>query len=138
MINFNQRQRLLLSLLVINVIATGLHYADNFFAFPDYPAPAWMLPRQVYEAWLVLTPFAIVGYILYTKGLFWIAYLCLGVYSLTSLGGVAHYFCGSIANFSLKMHTFIWLEELAGYSLVGFVVWSALLLREWRREKDLL
>ena len=77
--NFNQRQKLLLAVPIVNVIATGLHYSDNFLAFQRYPAPIWMLPHQVYQAWLVLTPFAIGGYILYTRRFFWLAYLCLGI-----------------------------------------------------------
>lgn len=137
MLDFNQRQRLLLALLILNVIATGVHYADNFFAFSNYPAPTWMLPKQVYEAWLALTPFALVGGIFYSKKRFWSAYVCLGLYSLTSVGGVAHYLFGSFAHFSWKMHTFIWAEELAGYSLIGFIAWSALLLKEWQHEKNL-
>lgn len=136
--NDYNRRRLLLILLGINVVATGLHYTDNFLAFSRYPAPAWMLPHQVYQAWLVLTPFAIVGYILYTRRVFLPAYLCLGIYSLTSLGGVAHYLFGNLASFSLKMHSLIWFEQVAGYSLVGFLIGSALILQEWRREKDLL
>ncbi len=37
---FTQRQRLLLALLLANVMATVLHFTDNYFAFSSYPAPA--------------------------------------------------------------------------------------------------
>jgi hypothetical protein len=133
-LNRRQRQTLLLSLLVINVVATFLHYADNFFFFDRYPAPTSMHPDHVYIAWLILTPFAVAGYIQYVRQKFWLAYVFLALYSLTSLGGVAHYFFGFVSMFSLKMHALIWFEELAGYSLVGFMVWSGFILKEWRRE----
>lgn len=128
------RQTLLLSLLAINVVATIVHYTDNFFFFDQYPAPPSMHPHQVYIAWLLLTPFAVAGYVQYVRQAFWSAYLCLCLYSVTSLGGIAHYFFGSVSVFSLKMHALIWFEQLAGYALLGFIVWSAFILQEWRRE----
>lgn len=134
-IDQKHRQTLLLSLLAINVVATLLHYADNFFFFERYPAPTWMHPHHVYIAWLILTPFAVAGYVQYVRQAFWSAYLCLCLYSVTSLGGSAHYFFGSVSTFSLKMHGLIWFEELVGYALVGFIVWSGFILKEWRRDK---
>ena len=130
-----QRQILLLLILGVNLLATILHYTDNFFFFDRYPAPVWMQPHHVYTAWLVLAPFALVGYMLYTKRVFWAAYLCLGIFSLASIGGVGHYFFGAIATFSAKMHALIWFEELTGYALIGFSIWSGVILKEWRQEK---
>lgn len=134
-IDQNYRRILLLSLLALNVVATIFHYADNFFLFERYPAPTWMHPHQVYMAWLLLTPFAIAGYVQYVRQAFWSAYLSLCLYLMTSLGGVAHYFFGSLSTFSLKMHSLIWFEELAGYALLGFIIWSGFILKEWRQEK---
>ncbi len=132
----NRQKLLLLSILVINLFATMLHYTDNFIFFDRYPAPVWMQPYHVYITWLGLAPFALVGYVLYTKRVFWSAYLCLGVFALTSIGGVGHYFFGAIATFSAKMHALIWFEELTGYALIGFLIWSGLILKESRQEKS--
>lgn len=134
-IDQKRRQILLLSLLSLNVVATILHFADNFFFFDRYPAPVGMHPHHVYIAWLLLTPLAVAGYVQYIRQAFRSAYLCLCLYSMTSLGGVAHYFFGSVSTFSLKMHVLIWFEELAGYALLGFIVWSGFILKEWRQEK---
>jgi hypothetical protein len=131
----NQRQTWLLIGLTINVVATILHYTDNFLFFAKYPAPVWMHPNHVWIAWLILVPFVVVGCIQYAKSNFWIAYFCLCVWALTSVGGIAHYFFGSMSDFSLKMHIFIWFEELTGLALLGFVFWSCLILQEWRTEK---
>jgi hypothetical protein len=133
----NQRHIGLMILLIVNLSATILHYIDNFRFFDKYPAPVWMQPHHVYTAWLMLAPFSVVGYFLYTKRNFWAAYLCLFIYSLTSVGGIAHYFFGSIADFSTKMHIFIWFEELTGWMLLGFILWSSLILKEWRDQTTL-
>ncbi|NJK66735.1 MAG: hypothetical protein HC789_15170 [Microcoleus sp. CSU_2_2] len=121
--------------LTINLVATILHYTDNFIFFTNYPAPAGMHPQHIWIAWLILVPFAVIGYIQYAKGNFWVAYSCLCVWALTSVGGIAHYFFGSMSDFSLKMHIFIWFEEVTGLALLGFVFWSCLILREWRKER---
>lgn len=131
----NPRQTWLLIGLSMNLVATILHYTDNFIFFADYPAPVWMHSHQVWIAWLILAPFAVVGYIQYAKGNFWVAYLCLCVWAVTSVGGIAHYFFGSLSAFSVKMHIFIWFEELTGWMLLGFIFWSCLILKEWRKEK---
>jgi hypothetical protein len=131
----NQRQTLLLIGLTLNLVATILHYTDNFIFFSKYPAPVWMHPHQVWIAWLILAPFAVVGYIQYTKGNYWAAYLCLCVWAVTSIGGIGHYFFGSLSAFSVKMHIFIWFEELTGWMLLGFIFWSGLILKEWRKDQ---
>ena len=73
----NHPRNWLFGLLIINVVSTILHYTDNFIFFNRYSAPSWMNMHHVYLAWLVLTPFAIVGYIFYTRQKYWLAYLCL-------------------------------------------------------------
>lgn len=129
----NQSQTYLLILLAISIIATILHYTDNFIFFQKYPAPTWMYPHHVYIAWLILTPLGVAGYILYTKCAFWAAYLCLCIYSITSIGGLGHYLFAPMSDFSLKMNALIWLEAIAGTALLGFTIYSGLLLQEWRK-----
>jgi hypothetical protein len=130
-----QRQIVLLVLLAINLVSTILHYTDNFFAFAKYPAPAWMTPASVYIAWLILTPFGLMGYLLYTSGFFLAAYLCLGIYALTSTASPGHYLFPAAEVFSLKMHFFIWFDAIAGLLLIGFTIWSGLFLREWQQKQ---
>ena len=131
----NQRQTWLLIGLTLNLVATILHYTDNFIFFAKYPAPVWMQPHQVWIAWLILAPFAVAGCIQYAKENYLAAYLCLCVWALTSVGGIAHYFFGSLSAFSVKMHVFIWFEELTGWMLLGFIFWSGLILKEWRKDQ---
>ncbi|NJR21666.1 MAG: hypothetical protein HC786_05550 [Richelia sp. CSU_2_1] len=121
--------------LTLNSIATILHYTDNFIFFVKYPAPEWMHPHHVWIAWLILVPFVVVGFIQYAKGNFWIAYFCLCVWAITSVGGIAHYFFGSLSDFSVKMHVFIWFEEVTGWMLLSFIFWSGFILQEWRKNE---
>ena len=133
MSNKNQQQRWLLGLLILNVVSTILHYTDNFISFDSYPAPNWMNPNHVYLAWILLIPFAIVGYVLYKKQNYWLAYFCLFIYSNAGAGSMGHYFYGSMRNMSLIMNTSIILDVVAGISLDLFLFWSAFIAKEWRK-----
>jgi hypothetical protein len=130
------RHTLLLILLIINVVSTSLHYTDNFLNNDKYPEPAWITPNGVYISWIVLTLFGVAGYLLYVKNAFWIAYLCLGIYSITGISSTAHYFFPATEPFSLKMNVLIWFDAIAGTSLLIFTLWSALLLQEWQKKYE--
>lgn len=128
----NNPRNWLFGLLIINVISTILHYSDNFIFFDRYPAPSWMNMHHVYIAWLLLTPFAIVGYVFYTRQKYWLAYLFLFIYSNTGAASMGHYFYGSMMNMSWKMNTSIVIDVIAGISLDLFLFWSAFISVEWR------
>lgn len=127
------RQIGLLIVLALNVVSTMFHYTDNALFLNQYPGPEWFTPAVVLIAWFTMTPFGLVGYWLYTKELFWAAYLCLSFYSITSVASPGHYLFPAIAPFSLKMHTLIWFDALAGLALISFILWSGLFLKEWRK-----
>ena len=129
----NQRPTLLLVLLIIGVVTTILHYTDNFLFFDNYPLPTWITKASVYLAWLILTPFGIVGYWLYKQRLFWAAYLCLCIYSITGVSSLGHYFYTSMTELSVKMNTLIWLDAISGTALLSFILWSGLVLKEWQK-----
>ncbi|MEM9541434.1 MAG: hypothetical protein AAGA60_18290 [Cyanobacteria bacterium P01_E01_bin.42] len=126
--------RWLLAILALNILSTIFHYTDNFLFFDRYPAPHWMNIHHVYIAWLILTPWAILGYIWYVKKRYWPAYGSLGLYSLTSTGSFGHYFYGSPAALSGKINLSICLDGLAGLSLIAFLLWSAFLQQEGRQQ----
>ena len=87
--------------------------------------------HHVYIAWLLLTPFAIIGYFLYIKQKYWLAYLCLFIYSDAGAGSMGHYFYVSIADMSWQMNASIALDVIAGISLDLFLFWSAFIAKEW-------
>jgi hypothetical protein len=127
-------QTLLLSLLIVNAISTILHYTDNFVFYEKYPQPTWITPDGIYLAWIVLTILGIFGYVFYARDAFWTAYLCLGIYSITGISSPAHYFYPAHHVFSQKMHFLIWTDAIAGISLLFFILWSALIAREWQEK----
>lgn len=127
-----KRQFLLKLLLIASIISTAIHFTDNYRFIHLYPQPAWITAPSIYQFWIVLTVVGIVGYWLYKFRKFWLAYLCLTLYLLTGLASPGHYLYGSLSQFSLKMHLFIWTDGLTGLAVLGFVLWSSLLLKEWR------
>lgn len=126
------RQELLKFILIISIISTAIHFIDNYRFVEHYPQPSWVTAPSIYQSWIILTLIGIAGYWLYKSRRFWLAYFCLIIYSLTGLASPGHYLYGSLSQFSLKMHLFIWTDGLVGLAMLGFVFWSSLLLKEWR------
>jgi hypothetical protein len=127
-------QKVLLFVLLFSIIGTSLHYTDNAIFVDKYPEPQWFTTAGVFVTWGVMTLIAIASYWLYSKGKLWTSYLFLLIYSTTGLSSPAHYFYGNMSAFSLKMHALIWSDVLSGTLVLGFIIWSALWLKEWRKE----
>jgi hypothetical protein len=126
--------RLLKILLIASIISTGIHFTDNYLFIERYPQPSWITAPSIYQSWLILTAIGITGCWLYESRKFWLAYSCLLVYSFTGLASPGHYLYGSLSQFSGKMHFFIWTDGLTGLAMLGFIIWSALILKQWRPE----
>lgn len=125
-----KHQRLLTIILIACIVSTGIHFTDNYLYFENYPQPDWITPSSVYTSWIIWTIIGIAGYGLYTARRFWLAYLCLVIYSLSGLASLGHYFYGTLSEFSLKMHFFIVTDGLTGLGLVAFTIWSSLIIGE--------
>lgn len=130
------RQPLLLLLIIVSILSMLIHYTDNFLFFSQYPQPDWITLSSIYVAWVVLTAIGVAGYSLYRNQHFWLSYLCLFLYSLTGLSSLGHYLYGSLSSFSAKMHLLIWADAFTGLGILGFTLWSGLLLREWRKRSS--
>ena len=130
----DKHQSLLKVILIASIVATGIHFTDNYRFIEQYPQPVWITAPSIYQSWLLLTAVGIAGYWLYKFDKFWLAYSCLILYSVTGLASPGHYFYGSPSQFSLKMHLLIWVDGLTGLVVLGFTFWSALILKEWQRE----
>jgi hypothetical protein len=131
--NIQRHQKWLLLLLVINIVITAFHYTDNFLDFEHYSAPIWLTQQDVWVAWGILTAIGIMGYFLYIKQVFWLAYLSIAIYSMTGAFSPGHYFFPAKLPFSIKMHMLIWLDAIAGVSILIFILWSALIARDWQQ-----
>jgi hypothetical protein len=130
----NQHQTILLFVVIVSIISTSFHYTDNAIFVDKYPEPEWFTTSGVFVTWIVMTLIGIAGYWFYTKEKLWASYFCLSIYSLTGLSSPAHYLYGKMSEFSLKMHALILFDVLTGLLVLGFVIWSGLLLKEWQKE----
>ena len=126
----------LLIILLFNIAITSIHYTDNALFVANYPEPKWITTSGVFLTWIVMTSIGIIGYWFYRQQYYWLSYFLLGLYAGTGLSSPAHYFYGSWLRFSSKMHAFIWSDAIAGLTVVGFIIWSGLLAREWRTVKE--
>lgn len=125
-------QQILLVILALNLISTWLHYTDNALFLNQYPGPEWFTPIGVLATVIMMTPIGLFGYWLYIRRSFWLSYLLLGVYSITSVSSPGHYLFPIVTPMSFKMHGLIWLDAVSGLSLIGFLLWSCAVVQEWR------
>lgn len=57
--------------------------------------------------------------------------------SFSGIDSLLHYCFGSLSNFSIKMHFFILTDGLTGLAVLGFTLWSALILKEQFPDSDI-
>ena len=131
-----QKKNWLLAVLIFSIVITSIHYTDNAIFVDRYPEPEWFTTSGVFLTWAILTLVAMISYWLYSQEHFWSSYFLLGMYAGTGLSSPAHYFYGELSQFSIKMHVLIWIDVIAGLSVVAFIIWSALITQEWRKKKE--
>ncbi|MEM7594706.1 MAG: hypothetical protein AAF383_24940 [Cyanobacteria bacterium P01_A01_bin.83] len=127
-----QNKTWLLAILIFSIVITSIHYTDNAIFINNYPEPEWITRSGIFISWVVMTLIGITSYWLYRQHNYWWSYLLLSIYSVTGLSSPSHYLYGELSQFSLKMHTFIWSDVIAGSLVISFVIWSGLILKQWR------
>ena len=120
------KRQLLKILLVTCTISTAIHFTDNYLYIEQYPQPEWISASSIYISWLVWTVIGVIGYWLYSSQKYWLAYLCLVIYSFCGIDSLGHYFYGAMSDFSVKMHLLILTDGLTGLAVLGFTVWLGL------------
>lgn len=124
-------QSVLLTLLIAALVTTTFHYADNAISFHKYPDGGGVTAEIVVLAWAVLTPIGVLGYLLYRSDRFVPAYAALAVYAFLGVSTPVHYTEANFADFALWRNVSILTDGVMGVAIVGFVLWSALIAREW-------
>lgn len=114
-------QKVLLTLIVVNVLASILHYVDNICYFSEYPEPTWLNPCIIDLFWFVMTPFAVFGYWYHKQQWFTLSRVALVAYSIMSLLVLGHYLIAPPWEVSLRINLFILLEAVAALALLGYV-----------------
>lgn len=128
-------QSILLLLLIAAIVSTTIHYADNAISFDKYPQGGGVTAEIVALTWLLLTPVGILGYLLYRDGRFFPAYFALAVYSFLGVSTPWHYTEANFADFALWRNVSILIDGITGGAIAGFVLWSALVAREWAQSR---
>ncbi|MEM1281020.1 MAG: hypothetical protein AAF921_14320 [Cyanobacteria bacterium P01_D01_bin.44] len=131
-----KRQLILKSILVACIVSTAIHFTDNYLYIEQYPQPDWITLPSIYISWCVWTAVGVIGYWLYKNQKFWFAYPCLVFYSFCGIDSLGHYLYGALSEFSPKMHLLIVTDGLTGLAVLGFTLWSGLLLREQFRDSE--
>ena len=114
-------RRTLFWLLVANVVATVFHYADNVCYFHLYPEPTWLNAKLVDAFWFVMTPLAIIGYLLARRGRVGRGCLFLHAYAAASLLVLGHYRFASFSAIAFRIHFFILLEAALAFALILYI-----------------
>ncbi len=122
-ISATNSKRALLTLVAANFVTSILHYVDNFIFFKHYPEPTWLNPHLVDAAWFVMTPFGVLGYLLFLRGSRVSAFACLYIYSVMGLLVLGHYLIAPPWKVSFKINLFIVLEALSAFLLGLFTAW---------------
>ena len=116
-------KQILLWILVANVVSTIFHYVDNICYFHLYPEPPWLNAKIVDAFWFVMTPLAVIGYLLIRRNRLLSGCMFLYTYSLASLLVLGHYLLAPFFSISLRIHTFILLEAVLAIALIFYLVW---------------
>ena len=111
----NRHQTVLLAIVILNLISTWLHYTDNALFLDRYPGPEWFTPTGIITTVMLMTPIGVLGYWVYKQAKFWLAYLLLGLYSLTSISSPGHYLAPIVVPMG---------SENAHPDLVGWICWG--------------
>jgi hypothetical protein len=119
------------TVLVIAVAESFVHYLDNTLRFSDYtgndpPAvTSWISRWMIPVSWVLFTAAAVVGYRRFCQGHLSEAAVYLGVYSLSGLISIGHYFGVSIHDLSVFQNVFVFLDIALGVVLLCFAIWTA-------------
>jgi hypothetical protein len=123
--------RLLRALLVVTLVESFVHYADNTLRYDDYTVPdpsvlgslvkQWVIP----VSWVLFTAAGIHGYRLFRDGQRARAAPWIGAYSASGLISALHYTDISVDDLSAFQNTFVFLDIALGVALLAFALWAA-------------
>ncbi len=125
-----RRFAVLALILGASIVSTALHFTHNFIEVAHYPHSS-LLPVSndttrliIAVSWPTLTSMGVLALWFYRRGKHRAAYVLLVVYSFTGISTLGHFLDGSphIAPF---WYGTIFTDALAGFAVLAFVYWSA-------------
>jgi hypothetical protein len=113
--------RALLSLVLVHMAASLVHFVHNAAYLADYPnMPVWISPAGIYGVWLAEAAVGALGVVLMRRrrrlGLGLIA-----LYAVIGFAGLDHYTLAPISAHTLAMNATIWLETATAIILLGCI-----------------
>jgi hypothetical protein len=115
--------KILLALLVLNVVASLVHYSDNIARWSLYPEPAWDNARLTDGFWFLMTPAGVAGYWLYRRGNEVAGLALSAAYAAMNLVVLGHYLFASPGDVSPSVNATILFESATGAALLGYLAW---------------
>lgn len=128
-ISHDRATRILTGLFATAVCVSIVHYADNYFNYSDYPLSD-TLPNPsaalVGASWFLFTGVGVAGYLLFRRGRYAIACMCLGFYSGSGLVGLGHYAAGGLTDEVWWRQAHVDADILLGVAMLAFALFFAL------------
>ena len=121
--------RTLKMLIVLGIVASALHFADNALELDRYTGPRWITPAGVVVSWLAVTALAFAALLQRRPGI--VFRLCTALYAVLLLSGLLHYAFGPPMDMPLRSNLTVLVEACTGALLAA--AWIAQTLR--RRER---
>jgi hypothetical protein len=119
--------RILSVIFAVAVVASIIHYTDNYVNFDDYP-PAKNAPASaalVLGAWFAFTAVGLAGYLLFRRRPSDLALLLLAAYSGSGLIGIGHYLVPGATSMPWWRQAHVCLDIACGVAMFSFAIWAA-------------
>jgi len=104
-------------LIIIGMLASALHFADNALNIGRYPEPSWITPPAVVGTWLLFNILAVAVLTRHSVGR--IALICASLYAAFLLSGLLHYVFGPPLSTDPRSNATVLLEAAAGVLLAA-------------------
>ena len=129
-LEFMNRNRALLTLILVYGAASLIHFTHNALYLALYPnMPPWLTPFGVLASWLVIAGLGAVGYWLFRRGLTLTGLVVIAVYAALGFGGLDHYAIAPVSAHSTAMNATIVGEVIAASGLLVVTTWTAIQAR---------
>lgn len=122
-----RQTRVLTGLLLVALLASIAHFADNYVNYDAYPqSDAIPTPPDVAVLllWFAFTAAGAAGYVLVRRGARRRGVVLLAIYSGSGLGGFGHYATVEAFHMPWWRQAAIGVDIACGLAIVGFVVWA--------------
>jgi len=115
-----RRSLALTTIVMVNLVASILHFGDNVINFREYPEPTWIPSPHVVDAhWFAITPILLLGWWFSSRNSKWAAVSLFWLYGVLSMFVLGHYNFAAPSELSARINVLILSEALAALILIG-------------------